>query len=254
MPLKLWSTAFHSNSPIPVGRTALTHPLLSALTLPPLSALPLPPVDPVFFVPTFSLLLLAFVSHTTERTAFSDSHAYSRTLSTDASTSTIAQAEAPGGAYGLDTSPTARRSSDPACVCRDRHKIFELRAQKAAWSVVTTSIGVPNHFLPEIAKTRALSNTWSTTYFCQNVFTCLFPNRQIYNASPNNSKIPPLGKNERGTLTQNCEQIIWFRYQFDWLNHSDYSHPSLPLSRWHDGNVTHHHRGHYRLRADLGDR
>jgi hypothetical protein len=169
----------------------LTHPLLSALTLPPLSALPLPPVDPVFFVPTFSLLLLAFVSHTTERTAFSDSHAYSRTLSTDASTSTIAQAEAPGGAYGLDTSQTARRSSDRQHQhMSDRHKIFEFRAQKAAWSVVTTSIGVPNHFLPEIAKTRALSNTWSTTYFCQNVFTCLFPNRQIYNASPNNSKIP----------------------------------------------------------------
>jgi hypothetical protein len=33
------------------------------------------------------------------------------------------------------------------------------------------------------------------------MFTCLFPNRQIYNASPNNSKIPPLGKNERGALT-----------------------------------------------------
>jgi hypothetical protein len=208
------------------------------LTLPPLSALPLPPWTPFFFwvplVPLLLLLLAFLRSRLSSRTPLnaprsltltSHSHAYSHALSTDASTSTITQAEAPGGAYGLDTSPTARRSSDPACVCRDRHKIFELRAQKAAWAVVTTSIGVPNHFLPEIAKTRALSNTWSTTYFCQNVFTCLFPNRQIYNASPNNSKIPPLGKNKRGTLTP-----ADYRYRFDWLNHSDYSHPSLPLS------------------------
>ena len=85
MPLKLWSTAFHLNSPIPVGRTALTHlllsalthPLLSALTLPPLSALPLPPWTPFFFwVPLFPLLLLllALNAPRTERTALSDSY------------------------------------------------------------------------------------------------------------------------------------------------------------------------------------
>ena len=164
---KLTLTHIHAPSPqtppparslrrrLPVVRTALT----------------LPPGGPRFFCLffpsfTFSLLLLAFLrSRLSSRTPLnaprsltltSHSHAYSHALSTDASTSTITQAEAPGGAYGLDTSPTARRSSDPACVCRDRHKIFELRAQKNGRCLTGRLMGKEWEMN---ARTRALSNT-----------------------------------------------------------------------------------------------